>query len=144
MKKGMKIAIVSGLILAGVSSYGMNAYADKDGDDCGWKRGGQHSAMMRGGHFGGPMGFFGMMRGEDRNYSTEEIRILAQAFLLRLGNDNLQVGDITVKSDESYMVRVETKDGSLVKEVEVSKKNGMPSEMMKRQARFHKADQTAD
>ena len=136
MKKATKIVIASGLVLASVSAIGMKAYADKKGDgDCGWKRGGHHGAMMRGMHHPGAMGLFGMKMGEDRNYSADQIRTLSEAFLLRLGNENLKVGDITETDKESYLVQVVTKDGSLVKEVEVSRKNGMPVGMMQRHAK---------
>ena len=128
MKKSTKMAIIATTLLAGAGTYGAVAYADGR-EGCAWKKGGHHS-MMR----GGGMGFFGMGPGEDRNFSADEIRTLAEAFLLMRGNENLKVGEITPTENESYMVRIVTQDDSLVREVEVSKKNGRPMHKMNKRA----------
>ena len=42
------------------------------------------------------------------------------------GNPNLKLGTVSKKDDATYTVTIVTKDDSLVREYEVSKKTGFP------------------
>lgn len=61
-----------------------------------------------------------------RNYSSDDIRILAQAFLIRSGWERLKIGDITETENDSYTVAVLSGDGELVRTIEMSKATGRP------------------
>jgi hypothetical protein len=61
-----------------------------------------------------------------REFSADEIIILAQAKLLMKGNDNLKVGKVS-ETKTGFTVAIVTKDGSLVEKVELAP-NGMPLE----------------
>jgi len=89
--------------------YGMGK-----GDGMGWQRP-HHGWNVMGGRFDAK-----------RNLSADQVRILAQAHLIRMGNDNLKVGKITETKDKSYEVQIVTKDNSLVNVVEISRVTGMP------------------
>ncbi len=100
--------------------------------ECGQYMGdGYHgNGMHRGMHH------MGMMRNydPDRVLSADDIRVLTQAHLIRMGNPNLKVGDIKTVNDGNFMVRIVAKDGSIVNEQILDKSTGMPTEMMKRYA----------
>jgi len=84
------------------------------GDGAGWQRP-HHGWNMMGGRFDAK-----------RELSADQVRTLAQAHLIRLGNDNLKVGKVTETKDKSYEVQIVTKDNSLVNVVEISRVTGMP------------------
>lgn len=125
MKKGTKTFLAATAVVVGLGALAAPSFAnrDRDDDDCGWKRGGGHH-MMHKGHHGG-MGFFGQQR--DRDLTQDEVRTLAEAFLLMRGNDNLKIGPITTLENGNYSVDIVTKDDSLVKTVELDKRSGRPA-----------------
>ncbi len=65
-----------------------------------------------------------------RTFTSDEIRILAEARLLMAGNKNIKVGDIN-KVKDGYTVQIVTQDNSLVKQIELAP-NGLPKEMFER------------
>ncbi|MCB2099528.1 MAG: hypothetical protein KDE22_01570 [Rhodobacterales bacterium] len=94
-------------------------YDDDDRGKRGFNRGGWDRDDRRGGP--GPR----MFRG-DRDFTADEVRTLAEARMIMRGNPNLKVGTVTKKDDDTYTVTIVTKDDSLVREYEVSKKTGFP------------------
>lgn len=125
MKKATKIVLVTGsLLLSGVALAGVGNAAG----DCPFDRQGGGHGYHQGKHMrhGGGYGIFGP-QSRDRDFSADQIRTLSEAFLLRRGlDDTLKVGDISATDRDSYIVRIVTKDDSLVREVEVSKATGHP------------------
>lgn len=126
MKTRTKALLAASAVVVGLSALAGPSLADRDRDDCDWKRGG-HQMMMKGHH--GPMGFMGGQR--DRDLTDTEIRTLAEAFLLMRGNDNLKVGAITTLENGNYSVDIVTKDDSLVRNVELDKRSGHPAGHMR-------------
>lgn len=126
MKKTTKTMIAAGALALGIGALAAPSFADRDGGECGWKRGGEHHEMYKGRHHRmGGMGFLGGKR--DRDLTEAEIRTLSQAFLIMQGNDNLKVGAIKTLENGNYSVDIVTKDDSLVKNVEVNKRSGRPA-----------------
>lgn len=131
MKKGTKIALATGsLLLAGVVLTGVgNAAGGCPFGRHGGGYGYHHSKQMA--HPGmhmrhGGDGLFAP-QARDRDFTADEIRTLSEAFLIRRGlDDTLKVGEITPTDKDSYLVRIVTKDDSLVREVEISKATGRP------------------
>ncbi len=88
---------------------------------------GKGAGMRAGMH--GPRGGWGMMAGKqdpNRVLSVDQIRIIAQAHLIMMGNDNLKVGKIVETKNNTYEAQIVTKENSLVNTVEVGKATGMP------------------
>ena len=102
-------------------------------------------------HQGRPeiMGFCGMQGGMgpgggpfadklDRELSASQIQTLAEARLIRMGNENLKVGKVT-PTDNGYSVSIVTvKSGDLVQSFDLAK-NGLPVRMMERWEALQKA-----
>ena len=68
-----------------------------------------------------------------RSYTADQIRTLNEARLIRMGNPNVKVGQVTPTAN-GYKVTIVTKENSLVEELDLAK-NGMPLErynMMKK------------
>jgi len=141
------LAVVGALTMSG-AALSQAALADDDdarapaayGVNCPGYGPGMHGGRgMRDGYGPGPgmgMGYgmrggpgWGLMGGRfdaKRELTADQVRILAQAHLIRLGNDNLKVGKVTETKDKSYEVQIVTKDNSLVNVVEISRATGMP------------------
>ncbi len=83
-----------------------------------------HFGMKRHGMQGPGMRGPGMMRPGNLDLSAEEVKTVVQARLIMHGNDRLQVGDVRAKDDDTYRVQIVTKDGSLVREIEVDRNTG--------------------
>lgn len=66
----------------------------------------------------------------ERTLTADQVWTLAEARLLKRGNDNLKVGSIT-ENDDGFVMTIVTRDDSLVKEVELAR-NGMPKEKFER------------
>lgn len=67
----------------------------------------------------------GMGRDRDLNLTAEQVRTLAEARLIMRGNDRLKVGEVVQKDDQTYTVQIVTVDGSLVREFDVDKDQGL-------------------
>jgi len=74
----------------------------------------------------GQKGHRGRFMQQDLDLSLDEAKILAQAHLIRRGNDRLKVGSVTEKSDKTYLVKIVTVDNSLVREMEIDRNTGRP------------------
>ncbi len=88
---------------------------------------GKGAGMRAGMH--GPRGGWGMMAGKQdptRVLRVDQVRTIAQAHLIMMGNDNLKVGKIVETKNNTYEVQIVTKENSLVNTVEVGKATGMP------------------
>jgi hypothetical protein len=92
-------------------------------------RGGPRDGMM-----GGPrgrmaeLGFLGKV-GPDRdlNLTEDQVRTLAEAGLIVMGNPNLRVGAIKEKDANTYVVDIVASDKSLVMQREIDRHSGRPS-----------------
>ena len=74
----------------------------------------------------GGMGFKGRHFDPDRQLSADQIRVLTEAHLIRMGNDDeLKVGEIKPSGDNSYTVQLLKSDGTVARTMEIAK-NGMP------------------
>ncbi|MGO1118218.1 hypothetical protein ACTL6U_05925 [Rhodovibrionaceae bacterium A322] len=89
------------------------------------------------GGFGGKMGFHGWGGERETPLTVEQVRTLGEAFLIRRGNENLKIGQITEKEGNVALVQIVTKDDSLVKEVEINTMTGWPVGMEKRMKDRH-------
>ena len=122
----------SAVIIVGGTALTSAVAADRSGWGPGWGPcmgagyGQSYDRADRGrkGWFRGGKG--GRFANVDRNLTAEDIRTLAEARMIMRGNDNLKVGEVTKASDDTYKVTIVTKDDSLVREVEVSRKTGFP------------------
>lgn len=90
-------------------------YGQWDDDDGSRGRFGMQRHGMR-----GP----GMFRPGNLDLSADELRTVMQARLIMHGNDNLKIGEIAAKDENTYSVQLITNDGSLVRELEVDKNTG--------------------
>lgn len=74
----------------------------------------------------GPGAMKGSRFNPDRQLSTEQIRVLTQAHLIRTGSDDtLKVGEIKESGDNAYSVQILKADGTVDRTLELAK-NGMP------------------
>jgi len=80
--------------------------------------------MHNGSHRGGWMS--GWRMNSDRTLTESQIRTLAQAHIIRMGNDHLKVGKISKDKVGNYNVSIVTKDDSLVNTVVLDKATGFP------------------
>jgi len=138
MKKTLQsLALIGALTAGGFALAGMASAADPaaeggapvacqpgSGPGYGYGPMGFHRGPM-----GGPRGFgmFGRHFDPNRVYTLDEVKILAEAHLIRLGNPNLKLGKvIEAKDKDAYVVTIVTKDNSLVDSLEIDKHTGMP------------------
>lgn len=74
---------------------------------------------------GGP-GMGGRRFDADRELTADQIRVITQAHLIRMGDDDkLKVGEIRESTQKSYSVQLLNADGSVARTMELAK-NGMP------------------
>ncbi len=74
---------------------------------------------------GGP-GMGGRRFDPDRELTADQIRVITQAHLIRMGDDaNFKVGEIRESTAKSYSVQLLNADGSVARTMELAK-NGMP------------------
>ncbi len=144
MNTMLKTLAVVGALTAGGVALSLGAFAetaatsDQTGQsvDCPVRGPGMGPGAGRGygkegmhGREHGPRGGWGMLGGKidpNRVLSADQIRTIAQAHLIMMGNDNLKIGKTTENKDKAYDVQIVTKDNSLVNTVAVSKATGMP------------------
>ncbi len=60
----------------------------------------------------------------DLNLTTDQVKKLAEARLIMLGNSHLKVGSVKEKDQDSYTVSIVTADNALVVQNEISKHTG--------------------
>lgn len=109
---------VGGLGLGSVAwaQSGDAAAAQQPGIDCP----GPGPGMM--GRQGGP----GRRFDADREFTADQIRVLTEARLIRMGDDDeLKVGEIRESTAKSYSVQLLKADGTVARTIELAK-NGMP------------------
>lgn len=83
-------------------------------------------AMMRGTGPDGKGPGFGHRVDPNRELTADQIRVLTQAHLIRMGDDDeLKVGEIRESTAKTYTVQLLKADGSVARTVELAK-NGMP------------------
>ena len=121
MKKSNKImmttVLVSALGLTALSAsadYRERGYRGCNSDD--------YPMMMRGTKKGK-----GFMAERETPLTMEEAKTLVSARLIMKGNEHLKVGQVTEKEDDKFLVQIVTKDNSLVREITIDRKTGMPS-----------------
>ncbi|MDP2696893.1 hypothetical protein [Thalassospira sp.] len=112
------------------------SFYDKDGMPGGMRgdmRGGKHP-----GHWG--MGNQGMMR--ETALTTDEVRLLVEAMILRSGTENVKIGSITPDDDgEEITVTLQNEAGAVITELEIDAFSGRPDRGDMRKA-FGKPDRT--
>jgi hypothetical protein len=98
-----------------------------------------HGGMMMRGHFGhggfmrghGGFGAFALISdggmGRDLNLTTDQVRKLADASLIRVGNPRLKVGAVKEKDANTMTVDIVTQDNALVVRQEVDRHSGRMS-----------------
>ncbi len=83
-------------------------------------------AMRGGPGMGKDGGFRGRHFDPDRELSAEQVRVLTQAHLIRMGDDGeFKVGEIRESTAKTYTVQLLKSDGSVARTLELAK-NGMP------------------
>lgn len=121
-----KTMTVLGALSVGGLGLGEAAWAASDttttapqaGIDCP----GPGAMMGRGGQ---GMGFRGRFD-PDRELTADQVRVITQAHLIRMGDDDkLKVGEIRESTQKSYSVQLLNADGSVARTMELAK-NGMP------------------
>ena len=149
MKRVTKVIVFVGTMAAALSGAAVHGYADShdykdkmENYDSQQKTGMmkhqktgmmKHRLEMMKHHGGGSL--FGGGANMNRDYTADEIRTLAEAFILRHGNENLKVGSVKEGPDNNYIVAITTKDDSLVSEMKIDKRTGHPSRQAKRNFR---------
>lgn len=121
------ITVISGL--ASLTAVNANATWGAPGQGCYCNQSGVANGMpMRMKQKGqkGQKGAKGRYMKQDLDLSLDEAKILAQAHLIKRGNDRLKVGSVTEKSDKTYLVKIVTVDNSLVREMEIDRNTGRP------------------
>ena len=80
----------------------------------------------RGGGMGGGMGLMGggPRWDFDKDLSVEQVKDIIEGKIAFHGNDNLKVGKIEAKDDDTVIAEIVTKDGSLVQKVAVNRDTG--------------------
>lgn len=62
----------------------------------------------------------------NRSYNTDQITLLANAMVIRFGNGDLKLGDITETPRGTYNATVTNQAGDIVREMELSRVTGRP------------------
>lgn len=98
-----------------------------DDDRPAWRRGDKdgRGVMGRGGRGGFGMGFGPRL--SDQPLSAEQVKEIMEGRLAWHGNDNLKLGEVTEKDDKTVTVQILTKDGSLVRSLEIDRTSGRPN-----------------
>lgn len=74
----------------------------------------------------GPAGMKGRHMNPDRELTADQVRVLTQAQLIRMGDDDeLKVGEVRESTAKTFTVQLVKADGSVARTIELSK-NGMP------------------
>ncbi|SBV98881.1 exported hypothetical protein [uncultured Alphaproteobacteria bacterium] len=83
--------------------------------------------MMRGaGPDGRGAGFHGRRFDPNRELTADQVRVLTQAHLIRMGDDDqLKVGEVHESTAKTYTVQLLKTDGTVARTIELGK-NGMP------------------
>ncbi|MFH1804850.1 MAG: hypothetical protein ABID63_08185 [Pseudomonadota bacterium] len=116
------------------------SFYDKDGMPGGMR--GDMRGDMRGGKYHGNwgMGNQGMMR--DTALTTDEVRLLVEAMILRSGTENVKIGSITPDDDgEEITVTLQNEAGTVITELEIDAFSGRPDRGDMRKA-FGNPDRT--
>jgi len=128
------IATVAAAALA--VSFAVPALADDD-DKSEWKCP-RYEQMQKAGygpgygmgygrhHRGGGMGFMGggPRWGADKDLSVEQVKDIIEGKIAMRGNENIKVGKVEAKDDDTVIAEIVTKDGSLVQKVAVDRDSG--------------------
>ncbi|MTI12098.1 hypothetical protein [Sansalvadorimonas verongulae] len=103
---------------------------DKDHND---ERGYAEHCMENGKHRGHMKGWFHGDKEQlvSRELTVDQVQTLVEARLIRMGNDNIKVGQVTANDDGYSVTIVTARSGDLVETIELAK-NGMPVAMMER------------
>lgn len=107
------------------AAQGQGFQGGPGGGDSMMRQGGPQMANR--GHRGRTAGCDQGRAAVDKKLTAGDIKTLAQARLIMMGNKNLKVGKVTEKDDKTVIVSITTKDGSLVEEMEVSRATGRPN-----------------
>lgn len=74
----------------------------------------------------GPGGMKGRRFDADRELTADQVRVLTQAHLIRMGDDaELKVGEVRESTAKTFTVQLLNADGSVARTIELAK-NGMP------------------
>lgn len=91
----------------------------------GWGRGEGRGPGF--GHRSGGLHHMGMgPRLTDRPLNADEVKEIIEGRLAWRGNENLAVGQVSEKDDKVITVQIVTKDGSLVRTLEIDRATGRP------------------
>eukprot|EP00657_Telonema_sp_P-1_P002190 TRINITY_DN15183_c0_g1_i1.p2 TRINITY_DN15183_c0_g1~~TRINITY_DN15183_c0_g1_i1.p2 ORF type:complete len:131 (-),score=13.70 TRINITY_DN15183_c0_g1_i1:103-495(-) len=115
------------LALAGVFIVSVAATAIAHGPDSQGSGQGQMPMMDRGMMGQMPMmggSGYGQMQPLRRDLTTDEVKHMMEHRVAWAGNPNLKVGKITEKDADTIVAEIVTKDGSLVRKIDVDRHTG--------------------
>jgi|GEM_PF-933410 len=105
--------------------YGMRNGGPGYGMGYGMMSGGPRFSHHRGYGHGFGLGFMGGGRwNTDKDLSVEQVKDILEGKIAMHGNDNLKVGKVEAKDDNTAIAEIVTKDGSLVQRLEVNRDTG--------------------
>lgn len=126
-----KIAIASVIGLS--ASVAIVSFADDDDYEGGaYRERGEHCERFASHRSMGRHAMF-KHRQRDLDLTADQVKTLVSAKLIMRGNDRLQVGQVTQKDENTYLVDIVTVDNSLVRQIEIDRNTGRPARFARTQ-----------